>query len=209
MALVKIQLKSNVLINGKTAGPDDENNGVYELEKPIAFNLIERKRAVLFGEEVITPKPPKTPTGNDNKPKYDLEALKTLADNLGVKYNPSIGGPKLNEKILTELQPKAEELKVDINGLDALKAYEAINAAKDKVKDDNNVIDDITEEELKEIAKEAEIDAPENATEEELKTLVKEALEDYASECKLETVENETIKATWERIKAKLKENDD
>lgn len=200
MTLVKIQLTSSVLIDGKHADPEDENKGIYELEKHIAYNLIDRKRAVLFGEKIETPKPPA-----NNNPEYDLDALKVLADKLNIKYNPQIGGKKLNEKILTELQPKAEELKVDIKDMDALKTYEAIIKAEDKGED---VVDEITAEELKEIAQEAEIDVPEDATEEELKILVKEALEDYASECKLEAVENETIKATWERIKAKLNEND-
>lgn len=204
MSLVKIQLTSNVLINGENASPTDKNKGVYELEKHIAYNLIDRKRAVLFGEEVETPKPPA-----NNNPEYDLDALKVLAEKLNIKYNPQIGGKKLNERILTELQPKAEELKVDIKDMDALKTYEAIiKAGEDKGDQGEDVVDEITAEELKEIAQEAEIDVPEDATEEELKTLIKEALEDYASECKLEAVENETIKATWGRIKAKLKEND-
>lgn len=205
MSLVKIQLTSNVLINGENASPTDKNKGVYELEKHIAYNLIDRKRAVLFGEEVEIPKPPA-----NNNPEYDLDALKALADKLNIKYNPQIGGKKLNEKILIELKPKAEELKANIKDLDALKAFELISKTEEQGKGDQgeDVVDEITAEELKEIAQEAEIDVPEDATEEELKTLIKEALEDYASECKLEAVENETIKATWERIKAKLNEND-
>ncbi len=206
MALVKIQLTSNVLIEGKNASPNDKNKGVYEVERTVANNLIARKRAILFGEKVETPTPP---AGN-NKPEFDIDALKALADKLSIKYNPQIGGEKLNKKILTELQPKAEELKIDITELDALKAYNVITAAdvrKDNTKAED-VVDEITEEELREIAQAAEIELPEEATLEELKAVVKEALEDYASECKLEAVENETIKGTWERIKAKLKDND-
>lgn len=205
MALVKIQLTSNVLINGKNASPSDKNKGVYELEKPIANNLIARKRAVLFGEKVETPKPP---AGNNN-PKFDIDALKALADKLNIKYNPQIGDKKLNEKILAELKPKAEELKVNIKDLDALKAFELISKAQEDGEQGEDVVDEITEEELKEIAQIAEIELSEDATLEQIKVIVKEALEDYASEIKLEPVENETIKATWERIQAKLKENDD
>ena len=207
MALVKIQLTSNILIEGKNASPNDKNNGVYEVERTIANNLIARKRAVLFGEKVETP----TPSANNNKPEFDIDALKNIANELNIKYNPNIGGQKLNEKILTELAGRIELelLEVDITNLDALKAYEAYKAAeKDNAKDED-VVDEITEEELREIAQAAEIELPEEATLEELKAVVKEALEDYASECELEAVENETIKGTWERIKAKLQNNDD
>lgn len=207
MALVKIQLTSNVLINGINASPTDKNKGVYELEKPIANNLIARKRAVLFGENVEIPTPP---AGN-NDPEYNIEALKMLANVLNIKHNPQIGGKNLNKKILTELQPMAEELKINIDGLDAIKAYELIEQAKgkDKPGEGEDVVDEITEEELREIAQIAEIEVSEDATLEQIKVIVKEALEDYASEIKLEPVENETIKATWERIQTKLKENDD
>lgn len=204
---MKIQLTSNILIEGKNASPNDKNNGVYEVERTIANNLIARKRAVLFGEKVETP----TPSANNNKPEFDIDALKNIANELNIKYNPNIGGQKLNEKILTELAGRIELelLEVDITNLDALKAYEAYKAAeKDNAKDED-VVDEITEEELREIAQAAEIELPEEATLEELKAVVKEALEDYASECELEAVENETIKGTWERIKAKLQNNDD
>lgn len=206
MALVKIQLTSNVLIEGKNASPNDKNKGVYEVERTIANNLIARKRAVLFGEKVETPTPP---AGN-NKTEFDIDALKAIADELNIKYNPNIGAPKLNEKILTELAGRIELelLEIDITNLDAQKAYEAYKAAKKDNTKCEDVVDEITEEELREIAQAAEIELPEEATLEELKAVVKEALEDYASECKLETVENETIKATWDRIKAKLQDND-
>ena len=207
MALVKIKLTSKILIDGKTASPDDKNKGVYEVERTIANNLIARKRAVLFGEKVETPTPP----ANNNKPEFDIDALKNIANELNIKYNPNIGGQKLNEKILTELAGRIELelLEVDITNLDAQKAYEAYKAAEKDNSKGEDVVDEITEEELREIAQAAEIELPEEATLEELKAVVKEALEDYASECKLEAVENETIKGTWERIKAKLQNNDD
>lgn len=198
---VKIKVVSEIMLNGQVVSPTDKNGGVYVVEKNVANALISRKRAVLYtGEVKVTVV---------NKPEFDLKALKALADKLEVKYNDKIGGQKLNDRILEEvLSKKAEELKLDITGLDAIKANEVIENYKPEEKDGEDVVEEITLEELQEIAKEAEIDVAEDATKEELLEVVKGALEDYASELKLEIAEDETIKATWAKIQEKLQEND-
>lgn len=203
MALLKIQLTSKVLIDGKVASPEDENKGVYELDKFIALNLIFRKRAVKFGEAVKVEKPEEK-----GEAILNLDELKYLATMLEIKFNPSIGAPKLNAKILAELQPKAEELKIEINEENALKVYDLIKAAENNGQDANGTIEEISEEELRAIAAEAEIELPYNLDTMQVKEMVKAELEDYASELKLEVAENETVKEIWAKIQEKLKEND-
>lgn len=203
MALLKIQLTSKVLIDGKVASPEDENKGVYELDKFIALNLIFRKRAVKFGEAVKVEK-----TEEKGKAILNLDELKYLAIMLEIKFNPNIGAEKLNAKILAELQPKAEELKIEINEENALKVYDLIKAAENKGQDANETIEEISEEELRAIAAEAEIELPYNLDTMQVKEMVKAELEDYASELKLEIAENETVKEIWAKIQEKLKEND-
>ena len=203
MALLKIQLTSKVLIDGKVASPEDENKGVYELDKFIALNLIFRKRAVKFGEAVKVEK-----TEEKGKAILNLDELKYLATMLEIKFNPNIGAEKLNAKILAELQPKAEELKIEINEENALKVYDLIKAAENKGQDANETIEEISEEELRASAAEAEIELPYNLDTMQVKEMVKAELEDYASELKLEIAENETVKEIWAKIQEKLKEND-
>ena len=203
MALLKIQLTSKVLIDGKVASPEDENKGVYELDKFIALNLIFRKRAVKFGEAVKVEKPEEK-----GEVILNLDELKYLATMLEIKFNPNISAPKLNAKILAELQPKAEELKIEINEENALKVYDLIKAAENKGQDANGTIEEISEEELRAIAAEAEIELPYNLDTMQVKEMVKAELEDYASELKLEIAENETVKEIWAKIQEKLKEND-
>lgn len=45
----------------------------------------------------------------ETKPQYDMEALKSKADLLGVKYSGNIGGKKLKEKIDLHLKDMVEE----------------------------------------------------------------------------------------------------
>lgn len=196
MELVKIKLLSNVMLNSKTASPGDSNKGVYSVKKSLANNLIARKRAVLFSEKDLAEgnpagKPPK------NVVNYDLEALKNIANKLELKYNPNIGGEKLNKKILEHLAAKNEKLGLFDDAIKAFEVYTNTQTPEAPAKTPEHI-------ELISIAKEAEIDFDENLGYDELKSLVNENLKQYASEVGIELGENWDTKEAWESIKEKL-----
>ena len=192
MEKVKIKLKSAVILAGKVASPDDEKNGIYEVTKTVANELIARNRAELATDI----KEKNTPPAAGNDVVYDIEKLKEIAGKLDIKFNPNIGGEKLNKKIVDFLAEKDEKL---AEQEDAIKAFDLFESNQKDEQEQGE-----TYEELVKIATEANIDFQENIGYEDLKEQVALNLEQYASELNLELGENWEIKDAWEKIKEKI-----
>ena len=207
MANVTIKLLSSVLINGQIAKPDDMNNGIYTVTSQEANDLILRKRAVKY-EGIIYP------TAKENAD--ELKKLKEIATNLGVKFNPNIGAVKLEAKVRVELNAKAEEIGLTYEENIPLEEAYALFVEKEaelngqggeesgsgQGDDDNK----LSVEELKEIAKAAEIEIAEDTADEDLQEFVEVELENYAQELGLEVGEDDNAKTLWEKIQEKLTE---
>lgn len=190
MEKVKIKLKSTTILDGKIASPEDEQKGIYEVNKILANELVARKRA-----EIITDDKQKNPAAGDSVV-YDIEKLKEIAGKLDIKFNPNIGGEKLNKKIIDFLTEKDEKL---AEQEDAIKAFDLFESNQKDEQEQGE-----TYEELVKIANEANIDFQENIGYEDLKEQVALNLEQYASELNLELGENWEIKDAWEKIKEKI-----
>ena len=190
MEKVKIKLKSTTILDGKIASPEDEQKGIYEVNKILANELVARKRA-----EIITDDKQKNPAAGDSVV-YDIEKLKEIAGKLDIKFNPNIGGEKLNKKIIDFLAEKDEKL---AEQEDAIKAFDLFESNQKDEQEQGEAY-----EELVKIATEANIDFQENIGYEDLKEQVALNLEQYASELNLELGENWEIKDAWEKIKEKI-----
>lgn len=190
MEKVKIKLKSTTILDGKIASPEDEQNGVYEVNKILANELVARKRAEIITDD----EQKKTPAGDSVV--YDIEKLKEIAGKLDIKFNPNIGGEKLNKKIIDFLAEKDEKL---AEQEDAIKAFDLFESNQKDEQEQGEAY-----EELVKIATEANIDFQENIGYEDLKEQVALNLEQYASELNLELGENWEIKDAWEKIKEKI-----
>ena len=207
MANVTIKLLSSVLINGQIAKPDDMNNGIYTVTSQEANDLILRKRAVKY-EGIIYP------TAKENAD--ELKKLKEIATNLGVKFNPNIGAVKLEAKVRVELNAKAEKIGLSYEENIPLEEAYALFVEKEaelngqggeesgsgQGDDDNK----LSVEELKEIAKAAEIEIAEDTADEDLQEFVEVELENYAQELGLEVGEDDNAKTLWVKIQEKLTE---
>lgn len=191
-----IKVIANVLINGIQASPKDKNNGVYVVTEAEARNLIARKRAIKFDG--------KAETGNENPPSQDINELKNIAIELGVKFNPNIGAKNLEPKIYTVLNTKAEEIGLTFaQDLPLKDAYEMYKAKKAEETGDE---DKLGAEELKEIAQAAEIKISDNMAEEDLQEFIETELEQYAQTLGLEIAEDDNATTLWAKIQEKLKE---
>lgn len=108
---MKIKLNSAILIQGTIKTPND---GVIEVDKKIALDLISRKRAILAvdttktiePEKIVSPekkiliKPPELNTEEpDEESKTELEELKLMADQLKVEYDDKTTAEELLAKI--------------------------------------------------------------------------------------------------------------
>lgn len=198
-----IKLLSAVIVAGKPASPKDKNNGIYTVTEAEARNLIARKRAIKFDGKIEAPKG----DGANNTP-ADIETLKKIAVELGVKHNPNIGAPTLEKKLKAELDTKAEEIGLtfaeSVTVIDTYEQYKAKKAEDDgKGGDDNK----LSVEELKEIAEAAEIEIKEDTADEDLQDFIELELEQYAGELGLEVEENDNAKTLWAKIQEKLKES--
>lgn len=199
--MIKIKLKTKIMLGGKVASPDDDNKGVYELQKNLANSLIARKRAVLYSEK-------ESKSDNDKKGgksiEMSLEDAKKVADELGIKYNPSIGAKKLLEKIDEELELQAKKYGLEIKEISVKEAMELYRAKKDgKGEEDPEKL-----QKLKELAEEAEIEFNEDTTSEDLQKLLEVELEKYASEEEIEIPEGADVFAIWQLIKKKIENAD-
>ena len=197
-----IKLIRGVMIDGKQASPEDKNNGIYTVTEAEARNLIARKRAIKFDGKIE-----KTPVNNPNPPAADLEVLKKIADELGIKYNPNIGAPSLEKKIAPELDAKAEEIGLTFAEntpiVEAYEQYKAKKAQDEAESDDDNKV---SIEELKEIAKAAEIKVEDDMAEDDLQDFIETELEQYAQELGLEVGDDDNARTLWAKIQEKLKE---
>lgn len=193
-----IQLISNVLINGQQAGPNDKNKGVYIVTEAEAKNLIARKRAIKF-DGVI----------EDTKPDKFLENLKEVADELEIKYNPSIGAPKLEAKILAVLEKAEDDGLTFREDLPILEAYKLYKAEKAKKEAGGNDKDKIPVDRLEEIAKAAKIEIGQDVEEDGLQDFIEVELEQYAGELGIEIAEDDNAETLWAKIQEKLKGKDE
>lgn len=198
-----IKLLTPVMVGGQQASPKDKNNGIYTVILSEARNLIARKRAIKFDGKVEDQGDANTKTAP-----VELETLKNIALELGVKHNPNISAPTLEKKLKGELEKMAEEIGLtiaqDTNILDAYEQYKAKKDEKDG-QDDNNKI---TIDELKEIAEAADIEIDENTADDELKELVESELKQYANELGLELQEDDNAITLWAKIQEKLTKKD-
>lgn len=193
-----IQLISNVLINGQQAGPNDKNKGVYTVTEAEAKNLIARKRAIKF-DGVI----------EDTEPDKFLEDLKEVADELKIKYNPSIGAPKLEAKILAVLEKAEDDGLTFREDLPILEAYKLYKAEKAKKEAGGNDKDKIPVDRLEEIAKAAKIEIAQDVEEDGLQDFIEVELEQYAGELGIEIAEDDNAETLWAKIQEKLKGKDE
>ena len=205
MANVTIKLLTSVMINGQIARPDDINNGVYTVSKQEAADLILRKRAVKY-EGLIYPTVKET--------KDELKELKQIATDLGVKFNPQIGVVKLEAKVRAELEVKAEEIGLtyeeNMTVKEAYNLYISAKAEEDNANGENSEPSGyrLSIEEVKEIAKEAEIEIKADIADEDIQEYIEVELEQYAQELELEISEDDNARVLWDKIQEKLKEND-
>jgi len=194
--MTTIKLLTNAVINNQIAGPKDKNNGIYAVSDAEARNLIARRRAVKFDGKIDgadNTKGNKTPSG-------DIEELKNLAKELGIKFNPNIGYEKLEVKVKEELDAKAEQ--IGLTFAQNLAVKDAYELYKTKAQDEEG--EEITADELKEIAQAAKIEIGET-TDEDLQEFIETELEQYAEELGLEVEENDDVKTIWAKIQEKLK----
>lgn len=197
-----IKLLSAVIVAGKPAHPEDENKGIYTVTEAEARNLIARKRAIKFDGKIEESKGGK---GNNN-PSIDIDAVKKIAEELGVKFNNAIGAEKLEARVIEDLKAKAEEIGLTFaENLPLADAYEQYKAKVNEAKGDDD--NKISVEELKEIAKAAEIEIKEDTADEDLQDFIELELEQYANELGLEVEENDDAKTLWAKIQEKLKES--
>lgn len=197
-----IKLLSAVIVAGKPAHPEDENKGIYTVTEAEARNLIARKRAIKFDGKIEESKGGK---GNNN-PSIDIDAVKKIAEELGVKFNNAIGAEKLEARVIEDLKAKAEEIGLTFaENLPLADAYEQYKAKVNEAKGDDD--NKISVDELKEIAKAAEIEIKEDTADEDLQDFIELELEQYANELGLDVEENDDAKTLWAKIQEKLKES--
>lgn len=197
-----IKLLSAVIVAGRPASPEDENKGIYTVTEAEARNLIARKRAIKFDGKIEESKGGK---GNNN-PSIDIDAVKKIAEELGVKFNNAIGAEKLEARVIEDLKAKAEEIGLTFaENLPLADAYEQYKAKVNEANGDDD--NKISVEELKEIAKAAEIEIKEDTADEDLQDFIELELEQYANELGLEVEENDDAKTLWAKIQEKLKES--
>ena len=197
-----IKLLSAVIVAGRPANPEDENKGIYTVTEAEARNLIARKRAIKFDGKVE-----ENAGKGDKKPPIDIDAVKKIAEELGVKFNNAIGAEKLEARVIEDLKAKAEEIGLtfaeNLPLADAYELYKAKKAEEDGQKDDDNKI---SVDELKEIAKAAEIEIKDGTPDKDLQDFIELELEQYANELGLEVEDNDDAKTLWAKIQEKLKE---
>ena len=196
-----IKLLSAVIVAGRPASPEDENKGIYTVTEAEARNLIARKRAIKFDGKVE-----ENAGKGDKKPSIDIDAVKKIAEELGVKFNNAIGAEKLEARVIEDLKAKAEEIGLTFaENLPLADAYEQYKAKVNEANGDDD--NKISVDELKEIAKAAEIEIKEDTADEDLQDFIELELEQYANELGLEVEENDDAKTLWAKIQEKLKES--
>lgn len=201
MATQVIKLLTGVIVNGQQASPNDKNNGIYTVTMAEARNLIARKRAINFDGKVE-----ENAGKGDKKPSIDIDTVKKIAEELGVKFNNAIGAEKLEARVIEDLKAKAEEIGLTFTeNLPLADAYEQYKAKVNEANGDDD--NKISVEELKEIAKAAEIEIKEDTADEDLQDFIELELEQYANELGLEVEENDDAKTLWAKIQEKLKES--
>ena len=189
MEKVKVRLLTPVIDNGKIKQAGD----VIEVDKQLAKEIVARKRATYnLDVQPVNIEPKK-----DNGEPLDLDKLRAIADELEVKYQPSIGGPKLAKKILEDLATKDKTLAEEA---DVFKAYEKFK--ENQGDDDNDEPLDL--DKLRAIADEAEVDYEDNTTAEELQEALVVNFEQIASELQIELPEDSNVEEAWVIIKAEL-----
>jgi len=198
MVNVSIKLLSNVIIDGNIAGPNDSNGGIYTVTRAVATDLVYRRKAVIYDATTAT-KQNKAEKA-ETKETY-LAYLKDVATELGITFNQKIGVDKLEVRVFNELEQLAEEVGLEFEENTPVK--EAYEQYKAKVGEEN--AEELSVEELKAIAKEAEIDI-EDVEDGALKDVVYSALLEYAKTLELQSIATD-VKALWEQVKENLKEN--
>ena len=190
MEKVKVRLLTPVIDNGKIKQAGD----VIEVDKQLAKEIVARKRATYnLDVQPVNIKPKK-----DNGEPLDLDKLRAIADELEVKYQPSIGGPKLAKKILEDLVTKDKTLAEEA---DVFKAYEKFKENQSGSKDNGEPLD---LDKLRAIADEAEVDYEDDTTAEELQEALVVNFEQIASELQIELPEDSNVEEAWAIIKAEL-----
>ena len=188
MEKVKVRLLTPVIDNGKIKQAGD----VIEVDKQLAKEIVARKRATYnLDVQPVNIEPKK-----DNGEPLDLDKLKAIADELEIKYQPNIGGPKLAKKILEDLVTKDKTLAEEA---DVFKAYEKFK--ENQGKDDGEPLD---LDKLRAIADEAEVDYEDDTTAEELQEALVVNFEQMASELQIELPEDSNVEEAWVIIKAEL-----
>mgnify|MGYP007055250619 CR=1 FL=1 len=190
MEKVKVRLLTPVIDNGKIKQAGD----VIEVDKQLAKEIVARKRATYnLDVQPVNIKPKK-----DNGEPLDLDKLRAIADELEVKHQPSIGGPKLAKKILEDLVTKDKTLAEEA---DVFKAYEKFKENQSGSKDNGEPLD---LDKLRAIADEAEVDYEDDTTAEELQEALVVNFEQIASELQIELPEDSNVEEAWAIIKAEL-----
>ena len=200
MRTLTIKLLTPVIIEGQQASPNDKNNGVYTVTLSEARNLITRKRAIKFETKLES-----NNKNNDKSPTIDINTAKTMAKELGINFNNSIGVQKLQARIIEDLNAKAEQIGLIFAQNSSLE--DMYKLYKTKVAEENGGENNkISIEELKEIATAADIEIPEGTADEDLQEFIEAQLEEYANTLQIEVLEDDNTKTLWVKIQEKLKE---